>query len=68
VGCEKKQRLLDEYNGAVSAWAKAIQRLKEQAEMDPESYLTLRKRVEEARSETHLAETAYTKHLEAHGC
>jgi hypothetical protein len=67
MACEEKDRLLDEYNQAVTKWAQAVQGLSG-AGTSQSAYLELLSRVDDARANTHRAKAAFTQHVAKHHC
>ena len=67
MACDEKDRLLDEYNQAVTKWAQAVQGLSD-AGMSQSVYLDLLSRVDEARANTNRAKAACARHVAEHGC
>lgn len=67
--CEKKQKLLAEYDAATQAYVTAVNELREKMSTSPKVvYDQLYQAAEDARSKSELARKSLLKHTREHNC
>jgi len=67
--CEKKRKLLSEYNSATQAYVAAVNELRSRMSTSPKAlYDQLYQAAEETRSKSELARKSLLKHTHEHNC